>query len=363
MPSGSRLFVNDTIVSYAIQRGVARYFRHQVRGLVDAFGERVTVYSRDIDDCQPATLIRPLTFRGRRHVHQALASAALFKLGASVSYSPYFGKLRTSAAEVFTVHDLIYELYPEYFPRRDPDIRRFLADKKRCIEGAATLLAVSEHTAADLLRLYPNVDKSRIAVTPHGVDPIFFDSGSVASMVGSRPFLLYVGNRTLYKNFTRLLVAFGRSGLGRDYDLRVVSPGVGEFTAEENARIDECRLRATVTLLPAISDLDLRAQYAAATAFVCPSEYEGFGLPVLEAMASGTLVALANTSSLPEVGGTPAYYFDPVDVESIADCLTRVAALDSATRALRIADGIARARTFTWERSQAQTVAALQRLM
>jgi glycosyltransferase involved in cell wall biosynthesis len=178
-----------------------------------------------------------------------------------------------------------------------------------------------------------------------------------------KPFFLYVGNRRAYKNFSRLLIAYGQSGLAKEFDLRIISPTNTDFSDEEIAYIERYRLRDSLQLMAAVSEHTLRESYAGAAAFVYPSEYEGFGLPVLEAMASGTIVATSNVASMPEVGGEAAFYFDPCNSESIADCLIKVTSLSREQRAERIALGAVQARTFTWERCQQQTVDVFRTLM
>lgn len=359
----STLFVNDTIVSYESQRGISRYFNKMMQGVIASFGRRVVLYSRQFGACEAATVVRPLQFRGRRRLHNLLASATAFHHHAKAYYSPYFGSIHTSAAEVYTVYDMIYESFPHYFPQRQYEHRRLMKEKEQCVARATVLFAISANTARDVVACYPQVDPSKIVVTPLGVDPFFFDTAERHPLAGARPFLLFVGQRSLYKNFQRLLIAFGQSGLAKHFDLRVVSPTDGGFSPQEVACIERYRLQSSVRLLTAVSDLQLRKNYAAAFLYVCPSEYEGFGLPVLEAMASGTLVATSDVSSLPEVAGDTAFYFDPRSSDSIADCLLAVTRLDHQQRADRIARGIARARTFTWERSQRIAVDVFRNLL
>jgi glycosyltransferase involved in cell wall biosynthesis len=193
------------------------------------------------------------------------------------------------------------------------------------------------------------------------VDDFFFQPEPPPGESGGKPFFVFVGHRMLQKNFTRLLVAYKESGLTQEIDLRVISPG--DFTPEETRTILEMGLNDSIKILPNASDAVLRTSYAQSIALVYPSEYEGFGLPILEAMASGTLVATSNVSSLPEVGGDVALYFDPRDTASIADCLVRIAHMSQAQRADRVARGIMRARAFTWTRCQHLTVEALGRLL
>jgi glycosyltransferase involved in cell wall biosynthesis len=228
------------------------------------------------------------------------------------------------------------------------------------LQRASALCAISEHTAKDMIAIYPEL-AAKISVTQLGVDDFFFEAGDTAKS-SSRPYLLYVGHRTPYKNFIQLLAAFGESGLSKQFDLRVISPGKSLYSQEERDLINRHRLNEGIQLLSSPSDSVLRDTYAGAFAFVYPSLYEGFGLPVLEALACGTLVAASNTSSMPEVGGEVALYFDPHHTESIAECLRHIADLPTEERAYRIEQGIARARTFTWERCQRQTVQVLNTL-
>lgn len=355
------ILINDNIPSQATMRGVARYFRHVAAGLIARFGSRVVVLSSEAGDYGPARHVRSLRFRGSEQLglHDKLAAVLVRRLRPRVVYSPWLSDVRTSAAKAFTVHDLIYEMFPQYRSRRLTPLRDLGRERRRCIEQAAALLAVSQNTAKDLASNYPGLDASRITVVYSGVAPFFFDGPPPGPIL--RPYFLYVGMRGGYKNFLRLLLAWGQSGLAENYDLRVISSA--PFTVQEREIMREHRLENSVRLVANVGDAGLRDSYAGATAFVYPSEYEGFGLPILEAMASGTLVATSGVSSMPEVGGGAAFYFDPADVESIAGCLRRVADLPAEQRRQRVAEGIARARTFSWERCQQQTVAVIEGLL
>jgi glycosyltransferase involved in cell wall biosynthesis len=148
--------------------------------------------------------------------------------------------------------------------------------------------------------------------------------------------------------------------LARDFALRGFgTPG----RAREQQVIDRYQLSAQVQWIPSASDTELRTHYAEAAAFVYPSEYEGFGLPILEAMAAGTVVVTSNVSSMPEVGGAAALYFDPYDIDSIAAKLRAAVELSAAERQQRLAESQAHARTFTWKQCQQQTVSMLEELL
>lgn len=357
------IFLNDNIPSHATMRGVARYFRHVADGLIAHFGSRAVIFSHETRDYGAARHIRSVRFRGSEQLglHDKLAAIAIWKVHPKVIYSPWFSHVRTSAAKVFTVHDLVYELFPQHCSRWQVPLRNLTLERKRCVEQADLLIAVSRNTAKDIASVYPDVNPERIVVIHEGVAPFFFERGASPSGTARKPYFLYVGARGGHKNFLHLLVAYGQSGLAGQFDLRVISPS--PFTSQESEIMQKYRLEGSVQLIANANDADLRESYAGSAAFVYPSQYEGFGLPILEAMASSTLVATSNVSAMPEAGGDVAFYFDPDSVESIADCLKQVANLSADQRIQRIAKGVARACTFSWERCQRQTVDVIERLL
>jgi glycosyltransferase involved in cell wall biosynthesis len=359
--ASSSIFIYDNIPSLGAPGGVARYFRHISDGLISYFGGQATIYSPQMRNYGSARHIHalPLNFRGMRWLDYFLASWTVGQRPAAIYYSPYFGNVRTTAAQVFTVYDMIYELKF----RRTRDVQAFIDEKRRCIENATLLIAISQSTAHDIITCYPHVDPAKIIFIWLGVDEFFFDVSRIPSRVG-KPYFLYVGSRVEYKNFERALRAFGEAGLAKDFNLRVISPDhTNRFTIEETALIRRYNIENNVDLRLAVNETELRDSYAGATAFVYPSVYEGFGLPVLEALASGTLVTASNAASIPEVAGDTALYFDPLSVDSIAEALLRMAALSDAERHIRVAQGIIHARQFSWARCQQQTIEAIARLM
>ena len=343
-----------------------RYFRHVGDGLIEHFGEQVTVFSSATRDYGKAGFIRalPTGFRGSgrlgiRRINNLLAGWMANRHQAKVFYSPYFGNVSTVSAQVFTVHDMTYELY---FPRTKA-ILTFIEEKRRCIEQAALLIAVSQSTAHDIVVCYPHIDPSKIAIIWHGVDEFFFDVPPLPDRV-RKPYFLYVGTRYDYKNFRRAVNAFGQAGLAKEFDLLVISPGSSDrFTRDEIELLHRFNLDNSVNLKLAVTETELRDSYASATALVYPSECEGFGLPVLEAMAAGTLVAAANATSIPEIAGNVALYFDPHSTDSISAALLHIANMPQVERQARITQGIAHARKFSWARCQQQTVEVISRLL
>jgi glycosyltransferase involved in cell wall biosynthesis len=363
--SARHILLNDNIRSHTAQRGVTRYFEHVTDGLIAYFGPNVAICSPVNRDYGTAQYIRTPRFpgSGRLGVHDFSATIIAQLKHPALIFTPYYGRVHTKIAQVFTVHDMIPEIVSLPVCRGDPRILKTIAEKKHCFERAAALLAVSHSTAHDIISLYPQIDADIIRVSPLGVDEFFFEYTQSPDLTHEKPFILYVGSRGGHKNFIRLLTAYGQSGLAREFDLRVISPDHSAFSPEETDCMRSFRLETSVQLRSAVGEAELRECYARAVVLVYPSEYEGFGLPVLEAMASGTLVATSNVSSMPEVGGDAAFYFNPSMVESIAETLRYVVYLSTAERQQRIAQGIARAHTFTWEQCQQKTIKVLEELL
>jgi glycosyltransferase involved in cell wall biosynthesis len=253
-------------------------------------------------------------------------------------------------ALVATVHDLGFRHHPEAYP---PAGRRFHERATRIVVAeAARVLVPSRATARDLADLY-GLEPARVALTPLGVEPPGHDAAPARRLLGELgvrgPFLLAVGTLEPRKNLPRLLAAFADvAGELPDHQLVVAGP-VGWGPA----------LRPTdrVVLAGPVGDAVLDGLYAAADGLAYPSLYEGFGLPVLEAMAHGTPVLTSDRSSLPEVAGEAALLVDPTDQAAISAGLLRLVG-DRALRARLAAAGPRRAGRFTWSATAAATWAA-----
>jgi glycosyltransferase involved in cell wall biosynthesis len=219
------------------------------------------------------------------------------------------------------------------------------------------VLTVSEASKRDILR-YFNVSAAKVEVIPNAIDERLglAPSDEEIALVRERymlndPFLLYAGNIKPHKNLERLIEAFGLLR-ARGFDrvkLLIIGDQVTKYAALRRA-VHRCKLHTHVRFFGFVPDRMLAVLYRLADAFVFPSLYEGFGLPPLEAMASGTPVITSNVSAMPEVVGDAALLVDPYDTGAIAGALERVLA-DPALRADLSARGLARAREFSWERS------------
>lgn len=247
---------------------------------------------------------------------------------------------------VCTIHDMIPEIYPESFPERDPHV-----GKRRFVETCDVVVCNSESTRRDLVRIYGDPGVA-MPVTYLGVDPAFSTRVQPPAHAPAR-YVLFVGRRDGYKDFATLADAF--SGLPADGTV-LIAVGGGRFTDAESARLARLGIAERARQVEA-DDSTLPGWYAGALAFVFPSRYEGFGLPTLEAMASGTATVLADSSSHPEVGGNVARYFPPGDADSLRQVLAEILG-DEQLRASLARRGVARAAEFSWAATARTTAAA-----
>jgi glycosyltransferase involved in cell wall biosynthesis len=258
---------------------------------------------------------------------------------------------------VVTVHDLAFLRYPETVPRNRYLYLSF--ETRSTVKRAERVIAVSEATKRDIVELL-KIDPGKVEVVPLGVDARFRPASEReqtefdARYRIDKPFLLTVGNLEPRKNLPRLLEAFAMVAPKIEHDLVMIG-AEGWLTGELRETLSRLRLDGRVKMTGFMDDADLPRWYAAADLFVFPSLYEGFGLPVIEAMACGTPVLASATSSLPEVAGGAAVLFDPLRIDAIADAIVQLSG-DTAQKAELARMGMARALAFTWSATAEQTI-------
>lgn len=272
--------------------------------------------------------------------------------GASLVHCTYVAPPRCPVPTVVTVHDVSFARHPEWFTARD---RALLgAAVPYSARRARAVITPSEHARREVVELL-RIPERRVHVTPEACGPEFRPLGPAARAEALRrcgvdgPYVLSLGNLQPRKNLGRLLDAWRHL---RDAHLledhRLVLAGGTHGKREPVARmVAESGLTREVLLPGHVRQEDLPALYAGATAFVYPSLYEGFGLPLLEAMACGVPAACSEAASLPEVADDAALLFDPHDTEAIAAALGALLA-DEGLRAALVARGFSRAATFSW---------------
>ena len=285
----------------------------------------------------------------------------LRKQSAALYHSPYYlMPYRPGAPAVLTCYDLIPLLYPEYYSAAQRLIYRLA--HRLALRATQAILSISEATRADLVR-YFQVDARRIVVTPLAADARFAPSSPEHVAATCRKhglpqaYVLYFGSNKPHKNLTRLIQAWNlqRSAAGVGDSVLVIAGHWEPRYAEAKRLVEALGLKDRVIFIGAVDEADLPALYSGARLFVFPSLYEGFGLPVLEAMACGTPVVYSASSSLPEVAGDAGLTFDPGDVEALATTIQRVLANPDLRVHLR-QRGLERAAQFTWDRTARATL-------
>ena len=275
------------------------------------------------------------------------------------SYYLPFGLGLKKSKRVLTIYDMIHEKFPSQFSISDK-VSRF---KAIAAKRADHIICISESTRRDVIEML-NIDPKKISVVYLGFNsPTLVDCGSGFDFKNSaKPFLLYVGNRSGYKNFNSLIRAFSSSDLlMANYQL--VCFGGGPIESEEIKLLKELGLEVNRELLFFSGDDDLLFYlYKNAQAFIYPSLYEGFGIPPLEAMACNCPVICSDASSIPEVVGDAGEYFNPYDIASIAKAVEYVVSSNSRMNQLRELGKI-RLRKFSWERCASETAEVYKKLI
>ncbi len=295
---------------------------------------------------------------------QTVLPRLLWRDRVDVFFSPAFIlPMRWDGAGVVTVHDLNFEVSPETIhPIRRAYLRRIT---RRSVHRARKVIAISQSTASDIVRLY-GVPDEKIAVIPYGLDAIFTPENARAlePMVRQRyplseRFLLFVGTLEPRKNLPRLLEAYALARQRADLPPMVLAGAPGWQHERILAQARELGVESHIVFAGYIPREHLPGVYAAASALLYPSLYEGFGLPPLEAMGCGTPVLASNTSAMPEVVGDGGVLVDPRDVQQIANGILRITQ-DEMLRQQIAERGLERAKRFRWEEAAQRTLGVLE---
>ncbi|KKW29847.1 MAG: Mannosyltransferase B, partial [Candidatus Uhrbacteria bacterium GW2011_GWD2_52_7] len=276
---------------------------------------------------------------------------------------PHPHVVRTNLPYVVTVHDLAIELLPDFFTLTD-HAREFVVQSKHLALHAKRVLAVSKHTAQDISEKW-NIADEHIRVTHLGVDPDLFaareqpsDRNFRAAYDLNRPYILALATIEPRKNFETIIEAYDafRSQSKTSIPL-VLAGGQGWKSKRFHDVIAASLFRHDIRVLGYIPEKHKPALYRGATVFLFPSFYEGFGLPVAEALSCGTPVVTSFAGSLPEVAGDAALYVDPFNVTDVTQALQHLFdAEDGATLRKELRErGIERAKMFSWTTTAQQT--------
>ncbi len=352
--------------------GIGRYVTNLARALLPQLvtEEHLTIL------CDPAHPLELPAGEGAQCLPVAVSPFALKQqwviprllrqLQADLYHSAYY--LMPYAPGVPTLLTL-YDLIPIYFPEHSTlrARRLFRLTTTLALRAARYALAISEATRRDFLERFA-ASSERVMAIPLAADPRFVPQPpDVVAALRARyrlpeKFVLYVGSNKPHKNLTRLVEAWAAvQAEAPDYTLVIAGAWLPQHP-EPQERAGALQIANRIRWLGPLPDSDLPALYTAADVFVFPSLYEGFGLPVIEALACGTPVACANTSSLPEVAGNVAVLFDPLQVESIAAALRQLLH-DEPLRAELRRRGPAQAARFSWVRTAQETLAVYRRVV
>ncbi|MGC9395225.1 MAG: glycosyltransferase family 4 protein [Anaerolineae bacterium] len=346
--------------------GIGRYITNLARALIPqlASDEQLIVFS---DPAYPLDLpsggaahslpvdVSPFSLR-----QQWVIPRLLHQHKAGVYHSAYYlMPYVTGVPTLLTLYDLIPIRFPEHSTLKAQLLFRWAT--MLAVRAAEHTIAISKATRRDFLAHF-SLNPERITAIPLAADPAFIPKPpNVIAALRVRyqlpeKFLLYLGSNKPHKNLVRLIEAWTAiQAEAPDITLVIAGAWLPQHP-EPRQRAQDLGIDDRVCWLGSLPGADLPALYTAAEAFIFPSLYEGFGLPVIEALACGTPVACANTSSLPEVAGNAAVLFDPTQTESIVDAMRQLLG-DGDLRVDLQRRGLAQAAKFSWSRTAQETLA------
>lgn len=280
--------------------------------------------------------------RAKKLNHQKVIKALKkqdFDLFVPTCYDPYFLDYIGCKPFVLTVYDMIYELFPQNI-QEDSEL---VKNKLLLIEKATKIIAVSNNTKKDILKIYPHIQESKIEVVYHGSSIIVNENVKIDLPL---KYILFVGMRSGYKNFNFLLNSI-RDLLKEDSSLFLLCAGGGKLKDEEKKIILKLGLKNQI-IHRDFNEKELGLFYKKAMCFVFPSIYEGFGIPVLESMACGCPIVLGNHSSFPEVAGDAGVFFDLENSQDLKIKIESMVMNDSLRNEFSL-KGLVQIKKFNWE--------------
>lgn len=357
-----RIFFDHQTFSNQLYGGISRYFCELISGINNNDHHTAhlsLLWSNNVHLKEYNLSALPYPFPKRHRLLQKsnqLFNKVDLKMGEyDIYHATYFSDFLTDSNNirpfVTTFYDMTYERLSHKFTELSKDTL-IIEQKKRIASRASHLIAISQSTKQDMIDIL-GISPERITVIHLG-SSFAFDLPNVtySSDTIEKPYLLYVGNRSGYKNFRLFLKA--ASSLIKKHQIAIICAGGGKFDEDELTLIGSLSIAGLIKHI-AIDDKILPNLYRKAIAFVFPSLYEGFGIPILEAFSCNCPCIVSNTSSLPEVAGDAALYINPFDRESITNALNRIIT-DSTLRTELIQRGQKRLPLFSWQTTVEQTL-------
>jgi glycosyltransferase involved in cell wall biosynthesis len=354
--------------------GVGYYTEHLLAHTADqCVDDELTVISNATIDVRrrPGTRLRTVVaapWMPRAVWMQVCAPRLLRRLRADiVHFTNGMMPVACPVPTVVTIHDMSLSLYPGFHPVRRVVLNRPFVNV--AARRADAIITVSEAAKRDIVRIY-GIDARRVHVVHEAAAPAFRVIHDAPELRRVREryelaerFILYVGTIEPRKNLPTLIEAFARRRVAGDLPHQLVCAGpYGWLSADIDALLERLRIRDAVRFTGYVPFDDLPAIYNLAEMLVFPSVYEGFGLPVVEAMACGTAVITGDAAALGEVAGDAAECVNPLDVDALGDAIVALARSRERRDALA-RRGLARAHTFSWERAAASTLDVYRRVV
>ena len=363
MEKRMKIAFDHQIFTYQSYGGISRYYKVLIENLL-SLNQDVRVFAglhqNNYISNLPSNCIKGIKFnkypnktiRAFQLINHIACQAQIKTWKPDLVHETYYSErldLRTNAAKITTVYDMIHELYSSNFPSKDKTT--YL--KKKTFKRVDHIISISSNTKKDLVKLF-NIDESKISVVHLGVDLNIFEQYTSSKLKSVTPYILFVGARGEYKNFSGFLKACSSSAIIKN-KINILAFGGGDFSKEELLMIEKLGFNDGVIQHVSGDDRALAGFYANALCFVYPSIYEGFGLPPLEAMASGCPVISSNSSSMPEVINNAGEYFDPNIKEEMIYAIEKVITSESRQKEL-IELGKKNAKLFSWKKCSDETL-------
>ncbi len=316
----------------------------------------------------PEDFFKGLNFKGAKTLHKIFTNLGLakeptilnkkfsvrtikngnFDLFHPTYYDSYFLEYLGEKPFVLTVYDMIHEIYSGKYFKESNSV---LKTKKMLAEKASRVMSISESTKKDLVEIY-GIEPKKIKVVHLG-SSLVFDSKNVKVNDLPEQYILFVGDRHLYKNFVFFIKSLAPL-LKKDKELFIICAGSKQFNTEEIELFKKLSITKRILHKPIQSDDTLANLYKNALCFVFPTLYEGFGIPILEAFSCDCPAVLSNTSSLPEVAADAAIFFNPEDEKSLRDSVENLI-YNQGLRKELILKGRQRLKNFSWKKCAIET--------
>jgi glycosyltransferase involved in cell wall biosynthesis len=370
-----KVLYDHQIFSLQSYGGISRYFS-ELKSALDAYTQIKTQIVTGISDnhylnanpnlakCSLTTIPKPTYHKFLERINRFYLQIVIGKLDFDIFhptyYNPYFLRILKGKPFVLTIYDMIPEIFQDQFPV----YRNTRRQKKLLITQASQIITISKNTRNDLLNFY-DIPEEKVHVIHMAPPTIQNRAISHYQRLKINPdlpkhFLLFVGKRKGYKNFSTFLYSAAPL-LKKNHDLHIISIGGGAFSNEERRLTQSLDITGRVHQITA-SDMKLQELYRKAIAFIYPSLYEGFGLPILEAFQTGCPVVCSRTGSFPEIAQDAALYFDPHDKHTITQTINKILENSKLRRKLS-QKGYQRVQDFSWKTTAIQTASVYKLAM